>query len=104
ILEQVHASLGFRLSLGHLAQETLGTPKLADGLQSLAWWKAGEVGKIIEYCKADVELTRRLFMFGRTNGYLLYRDYLGRPTRLPVCFEEKNLLDDRRLGYNALLK
>ena len=104
ILEQVHASLGFRLSLSHLAQETLGAPKLADGLQSLAWWKAGEVEKIIEYCKADVELTRRLFMFGRTNGYLLYRDYLGRPTRLPVCFEEKNLLDGGRLGYNALLK
>jgi DEAD/DEAH box helicase domain-containing protein len=104
ILEEVHASLGFRLSLNHLAQETLGAPKLADGLQSLAWWKAGEVDKIIEYCKADVELTRRLFQFGRTKGYLVYRDYHGRPTRLPVRFEEKNLLTGRRLGYNALLQ
>jgi len=103
ILEEVHASLGFRLSLSHLAQETLGSPKLADGLQSLAWWKAGEVDKIIEYCKADVELTRRLFKFGRSNGYLLYRDYQGRSTRLPVHFQEKNLLTGERLGYNALL-
>ena len=104
ILEAVHASLGFRLSLNHLAQETLGVPKLADGLQSLAWWKAGEVDKIIEYCKADVELTRRLFEFGRTHGYLLYRDYQGRATRLPVHFGEKILSNGGRFGYNALLQ
>jgi len=91
ILEEVHASLGFRLSLNHLGQETLGAPKLADGLQSLAWWKAGEVGKVIEYCKADVEVTRRLFDFGKTHGFLLYRDYQGRAVRLPVRFGEKNL-------------
>jgi DEAD/DEAH box helicase domain-containing protein len=92
LLEEVHAALGFRLSLNHLAQETLGTPKLADGLQSLAWYKAGELDKVIEYCKADVDLTRRLFAFGRTHGYLLYRDYQGRAARLPVRFPEKNLL------------
>jgi len=102
ILEEVQASLGFRLSLNHLAQETLGAPKLADGLQSLRWWKAGEVGRIIEYCKSDVDLTRRLFEFGRMHGYLLYRDYQGRAVRMPVRFEEKILLYDRGLGYNSL--
>jgi hypothetical protein len=40
LLEEIHATLGFRLSLNHLAQETLGAPKSADGLQSLAWWRA----------------------------------------------------------------
>jgi len=92
LLEEIHSTLGFRLSLSHLAQETLGAPKLADGLQSLAWWKAGERDKVIEYCKADVELTRCLYEFGRENGYLLYRDYQGRPVRLPVRFREKSLL------------
>jgi DEAD/DEAH box helicase domain-containing protein len=91
ILEEVHATLGFRLSLNHLAQETLGAPKLADGLQSLAWVKAGELDKVIEYCKSDVELTRRLFEFGCRQGYLLYRDYQGRAVRLPVRFQEKIL-------------
>jgi DEAD/DEAH box helicase domain-containing protein len=86
LLEEVHATLGFRLSLSHLAQETLGVPKLADGLQSLAWWKAGEREKVIEYCKSDVDLTRRLYEFGRDRGYLLYRDCQGRPARLPVHF------------------
>ncbi len=100
ILEEVHAGLGFRLSLNHLAQETLGAPKLADGLQSLAWWKAGETEKVLEYCKADVELTRRLFEFGHTHGYLLYRDYQGRPARLPVRFREKILSQGEGFGYN----
>lgn len=102
ILEEVQASLGFRLSLNHLAQETLGAPKLADGLQSLRWWKAGEVDRIIEYCKSDVDLTRRLFEFGRMHGYLLYRDYQGRAARMPVRFEEKILLSGKGLGYNSL--
>jgi DEAD/DEAH box helicase domain-containing protein len=104
LLEEVHAGLGFRLSLNHLAQETLGAPKLADGLQSLAWWKAGELDKVIQYCKGDVDLTRRLFEFGRTRGYLLYRDYQGRAVRLPVRFGEKILLSEGRLGYNPPLQ
>ena len=101
ILEEVQASLGFRLSLNHLARETLGAPKLADGLQSLAWFKAGELDKVIEYCKADVDLTRRLFEFGREHGYLLYRDYQDRVVRLPVRFGEKILLPGGGIGYNA---
>jgi DEAD/DEAH box helicase domain-containing protein len=101
ILEEVQAGLGFRLSLDHLARETLGAPKLADGLQSLAWFKAGELDKVIEYCKADVNLTRRLFEFGRSQGYLVYRDHQGRAVRLPVRFKEKILLPGQGLGYNA---
>jgi len=104
ILEEVQASLGFRLSLNHLARETLGAPKLADGLQSLAWVKAGEMDKVIEYCKADVELTRRLFEFGREHGFLLYRDYQDRVVRLPVRFGEKILLPGGGMGYNAALQ
>ena len=60
------------------------------------------MGRIIEYCKSDVDLTRRLFEFGRMHGYLLYRDYQGRAVRMPVRFEEKILLYDRGLGYNSL--
>jgi DEAD/DEAH box helicase domain-containing protein len=100
MLEEVQASLGFRLSLNHLARETLGSPKLADGLQSLAWFKAGELDKVIEYCRADVELTRRLFEFGREHGYLLYRDYQDRVVRVPVRFGEKILLRSGGMGYN----
>ncbi len=88
ILECIHRRLGFRLKLDHLAQETLGERKSADGLQSLAWFKAGEIDRVIEYCKQDVLLTKRLYDFGRQHGYLLYRDLQGRAIRLPVDFDE----------------
>lgn len=86
ILECIERRLGFRLSLNHLAQETLNEAKTADGLQSLRWYKAGELEKVIEYCKADVALTKKLYEFGREHGYLLYRDHRGRSVRLPVDF------------------
>ncbi|MGH7378606.1 MAG: Zn-binding domain-containing protein, partial [Candidatus Methylomirabilales bacterium] len=68
MLEQIHSRLGFRLSLSHLAEATLQAAKTADGLQSLAWWKAGEIQKVIAYCSADVELTATLYRFGRGHG------------------------------------
>ncbi|MBI2080827.1 MAG: DEAD/DEAH box helicase, partial [candidate division NC10 bacterium] len=86
MLEQVHSRLGFRLPLGHLAEETLGTTKTGDGLQSLVWWKAGEVQRVIAYCTADAALTAALYRFGLEHGYLLYRDREGRPVRVPVAF------------------
>jgi len=94
ILECIYRRLGFRLKLDHLTQETLGERKSADGLQSLAWFKAGELERVIEYCKQDVLLTKRLYDFGRQHGYLLYRDYQGRAVRLPVDFDE-NLFSRR---------
>jgi len=89
LLEEIQARLGFRLSLNHLVQETLGAPKLADGLQSLAWYKAGLLDKVIEYCKADVDLTRRLLHFALEHRFVIYRDHAGRPVRLPLELREK---------------
>jgi DEAD/DEAH box helicase domain-containing protein len=88
ILEIIHRRLGFRLSLDHLATETLGERKTADGLQSIAWYRAGQLERVIDYCKQDVLLTKRLYEFGRRHGYLLYRDHQGRAVRLPVDFNE----------------
>src|SRR3990172_3496100 len=87
ILECIYRRLGFRLKLDHLTQETLGERKSADGLQSLAWFKAGELERVIQYFKQDVLLTKRLYDFGRQHKYLLYRDNQGRAVRLPVDFD-----------------
>jgi DEAD/DEAH box helicase domain-containing protein len=74
ILEDIHNRLGHRLSLDHLAKETLNKEKSADGLQALEWFKAGEIEKLTEYCKRDVALTRDLFLHGLEKGYLVYRN------------------------------
>ncbi len=84
ILEEVHKHLGYRLSLDNLAQITLGAQKSADGMQALTWWKQGKIRKIIDYCIKDVEITRDLFLFGKYNGYLLFRNKAGNHVRVPV--------------------
>ncbi|MCP4693520.1 MAG: DUF1998 domain-containing protein, partial [Desulfobacterales bacterium] len=84
LLERVHACLGFRLSLDRLARVTLGAKKSADGLQALRWWKQGRLREIIDYCKKDVEITRDLYLFGRKNGHILFKNKEGRIHRIPA--------------------
>jgi DEAD/DEAH box helicase domain-containing protein len=86
ILAKVHEVLGYRLSLDHLAQNTLGVQKTADGLMALQWWQQGEMGKIIEYCTQDVRVTRDLYRFGRDNRFLVFRNKAGHPVRVPVSW------------------
>ncbi len=95
ILEDIHHHLGFRLSLAHLVQETLGTTKTGDGLQALQWWQEGRVREIIDYCKMDVKLTRDLFLFGRQNGYLIFSKRDGKKVRIPVNWRTDRLLPKR---------
>ena len=82
MLEHVRRALGFRLSLDALAKETLGESKSADGLQSLRWWKAGKVDLVAEYCRKDVEITKRLYEHASEKGYLLFRGRDGRVRRV----------------------
>ncbi len=84
MLDEVQKCLGFRLSLDHLAQNTLGAKKSADGLQALKWWKEGRIREIIDYCRTDVEITRDIFLYGKKNGYLLFKNKAGRKVRVPV--------------------
>src|SRR6185295_19644665 len=64
LLEEVRRVAGVRMKLDHLAQETLGAAKSADGLQSLAWVAEGRFDEVEEYCRHDVEILRDLFLFG----------------------------------------
>ncbi|MBT8339048.1 MAG: DUF1998 domain-containing protein, partial [Desulfatitalea sp.] len=84
LLQQVHQRLGFRLSLDHLASKTLGAQKTADGLDALRWWRQGKMDKIVDYCRADVRITRDLFHFLRRTGYLLYQARDGQRYRVKI--------------------
>ncbi len=86
LLAEVHRTLGFRLSLGHLSEANLGESKAGDGLQSLRWWKEGRIDLIERYCRKDVEMTLRLYRLGRERGYLVYRDREGRAMRVRVSW------------------
>ena len=83
LLEEVSRVLGRRLSLDHLAGATLKESKIADGLQAIRWFREGNIEKLTEYCKHDVDLTRRLHEFGKDKGYLLFKDSQKRLLRIP---------------------
>lgn len=74
LLQEVYRALGRRLKLDTLAEATLGERKSGDGLQSLRWWKQGEIEKVKAYCEKDVELTKRIFDYALQNNSLKYRD------------------------------
>lgn len=87
ILQKVRDRLGYRLSLDHLAEHTLGVKKSANGLLALEWYKKGEIDKIADYCRHDVEITRDLYRFGLVNQHLLFKNKAGMLVRCPVRFE-----------------
>lgn len=84
ILNDLFRALGFRVRLDSVARATLGDAKLADGLQAVAWWREGKLDLLAEYCKADVDVTRRIYDFGCENGYINYFSRLGSKLKVEV--------------------
>ncbi len=84
MLQDIFRTLNFRLSLDSIARATLGTTKTADGVQSVEWFRNGELDKVAEYCKADVDITRRIYEFGRDNGFVNYYSKLGSKLKVAV--------------------
>jgi DEAD/DEAH box helicase domain-containing protein len=96
LLDDLRRRIGFRLPLGHLAEQTLGMPKSGDGLQSLAWWRAGEVARVADYCRRDVEILRALFEHALEHGHLRFRTRDGRLVRLPTRWRIAELIESAR--------
>src|SRR5262249_42098665 len=85
LLDEVRKRTGFRLGMGHLARETLGHDKSADGLQSLQWVREGRLDLVEAYCRKDVEILRDLFLHGGREGCVYYRAKgVDAKLRLPV--------------------
>jgi len=74
MLQHIYQKLGFRIGLGDLAAATLGVGKSADGLQSVRWYKEGRIQEVLDYCRQDVEVTRRLYEYGTQYRHVKYRD------------------------------
>lgn len=74
LLLDIKKRLGFRLSLDHFAQYTLGMRKSGTGLDAARWYKQGKMDLIEKYCRDDVKLTSDLYEFGKNHGYVLYMD------------------------------
>lgn len=86
LLKEIHNRFQRRFSLGHLAEETLGAGKTADGLQSLQWIREGRIDLVERYCREDVRLTAALWAHGRDKGHLVFRSKDGRRGKIPVSW------------------
>jgi DEAD/DEAH box helicase domain-containing protein len=84
LMEDLFRTLSFRPPLDSVARATLGEAKSASGLQAVAWWRAGEREKLVEYCKVDVDVTRRIYDFGCEFGYVQYFTRLGSKQKVKV--------------------
>ena len=62
--------LGKRPSLNSLAQATLGEGKSADGLEAIRWFREGKMKELEMYCRQDVEVTRKIYEFGKERGFV----------------------------------
>ncbi len=96
VLEAIRERIGFRLPLGHLAEENLGAAKGGDGLQALAWWKEGRVEEIERYCREDVRLLRDLFGRALEQGHLIFRTKSGDRVRIPTAWSVPEILERAR--------
>jgi DEAD/DEAH box helicase domain-containing protein len=84
IMADLYQALSFRVSLDSVARATLGEAKTADGLQAVAWWRQGKLDLLSEYCKMDVDVTRRIYEFGCANGFVQYFTRLGSKQKVQV--------------------
>jgi DEAD/DEAH box helicase domain-containing protein len=75
ILVEVHEALGRRVGLQAIAEGTLKAKKGGSGLESIQWWRNGEVEKVRKYCLKDVEITKRVFEYALEKKSLKYSDF-----------------------------
>ena len=87
MLQDIYRALNFRLSLDSIARATLGTTKTASGVQSVEWFRNGELDKVAEYCKSDVDITRRVYEFGCEHGFVHYYSKLGSKLKVAVSWK-----------------
>lgn len=86
LMLDLKAIAGFRPGLGNCCEATFGEQKSSNGLESLQWWREGRHQEVIDYCRQDVLLTRRLHEYGARNGHVKCREKTGKTRVLPVSW------------------
>lgn len=93
LLEVIKHEAGHRISLDAIAKETLGTQKIGHGLDAIAYYQNGEWEKLAKYCMKDVEITRDIYDFGRTHGYIKFLNKWNNLVKLEVHFASTTSVD-----------
>ncbi len=89
ILEEIKKVHGKRVSLNKVAKSTLGRGKIDDGANAIVYFKSGDpkkLAKLKAYCEEDVLITKEVYDFGRSKGFLSFTNFWNTPFTIKVDF------------------
>jgi DEAD/DEAH box helicase domain-containing protein len=86
ILDRIKKSVGHRISLDAVAQETLGIGKSGNGLDAVKYFQQKNWEALEKYCLQDVAVTRDVYDAGMRNGKVKFRNKWNRLVECPVNF------------------
>ncbi|HIH15858.1 MAG TPA: hypothetical protein HA252_00450 [Candidatus Diapherotrites archaeon] len=72
MLFEIEKKTSQRVALNDLAKLNLGEEKTEDSRSVPFMWRTGKRQQVIDYCINDVEMTRKLYEFGRDHHKLKY--------------------------------
>lgn len=86
LMIKIKDSVGHRIGLDAVAQETLGAGKSGDGLDAIKYFRTGQLDKLKEYCLQDVAVTRDIYDYGLSKGSVKFRNKWNRLIECTVDF------------------
>jgi len=89
LLSVVKEETGRRFSLNSFAKTTLGIEKIDSGANAISYWQSQDPQKLAllkKYCEADVDITKRIYDFGKENKYLKYIDFWNTVRTVEIDF------------------
>ncbi len=100
LMGRIKDSVGHRIGLNDVAQETLGIGKTGDGLDAIKYYRTGQKDKLRDYCLQDVKVTRELYDYGIQKGLVKFRNKWN---RLIVCEVNFNFTPEQENGVQMSL-
>ncbi|CAN5283406.1 hypothetical protein BH10PAT2_BH10PAT2_3260 [soil metagenome] len=82
LMVRIKNSVGHRIGLDAVAQQTLGIGKSGDGLDAIKYFKSKDWDSLSKYCLQDVAVTRDIYDYGLKNGKV---KFLNKWNRLIEC-------------------
>ncbi len=86
LMLKIKDSVGHRIGLNAVAQETLGAGKSGDGLDAIKYFRTGQLDKLRDYCLQDVAVTRDVYDYGLNKGSVKFRNKWNRLIECTVDF------------------
>ncbi len=99
LMQEIKKVLGRRIKLDDVTEATLGEKKSSHGLQAIIWWRNGEKNKVVEYCKQDVNVTRKLYEFILENGFV-YVPKNGNKEKIEIDISDWNKIEEKHEPLN----